>query len=277
MLISCRVFIHTCEGHFPETPMKSSIHPTLPFLISCTACFTAHGATVTDDFSANHDYSGRNVAGTIWDGVMFNSGFSGPQNATMLAANANTSNAGRLTLQTSSGDWDGAGDDGVFLYRNVSGDFTMAVDVISATVVNYHDLGLMARVANEADAGPGQDLVAGRYFAAGTANNLRSVDNSVETNSDAAGLLPFLMLSRTGNVFTYTRANDSAFTSGVITHSVTRNDLDGLSLQVGIWQATFTGSPAIAVFDNFSLTTVPEPAVAALAGMGMLAFLKRRR
>lgn len=260
----------------PSTTSSGLVRMLPIFLFGLTGGAAA-AATISDDFSGSHDYSGKNVAGTIWDGVMINDGFSGTQNTTVGAANSNTSNAGRLTLTTANGDWGGSTADGFFLYLTVSGDFTATIDLVSASVVNYHDLGLMARAADEADGGAGEDYVAGRYFAAGGSNNLRSVDSDVETNYDAAGLRSYLSLSRSGNVFTYVRASDSGFTTGVVTSSVTRDDLDGLPLQVGIWQATFTGSQATAVFDNFTLTTVPEPSVIGLGGMGALVLLRRRR
>jgi len=258
------------------TPSSGLVRMLPIFLFGVTGG-AATAATVSDDFSGSHDYSGKNVTGTIWDGVMINDGFSGTQNTTVSAANSNTSNAGRLTLTTANGDWGGASADGFFLYLMVSGDFTATVQVVSASVVNYHDLGLMARAADEAAGGAGEDYVAGRYFAAGGANNLRSVDDSAETNTDGAGLRSFLSISRSGNVFTYVRASDSAFTTGVETSSVTREDLDDVPLQVGIWQATFTGSQGTAVFDNFTLTTVPEPSVIGLGGMAALVLLRRRR
>lgn len=245
-------------------------------LATCLTAIPAQGTTLVDDFSESHDYTAGSVAGTIWDGAFFNSGFDATQNTTVFAANSNLSSAGRLTLSTAGGDWGGAGDDGFFLFHWVGGDFTATVQVISANQVNYHDLGLMARAGNEADGGLGEDYVAGRYFAAGTITSLRSIDGGAETDTDSAGTRSFLKLERTGNLFTYTRADDSDFSVNTVITSVMRNDLDGLPLQVGIWQATFTGSTGTAVFDNFALT-VPEPSVGCLVGGGLLVLLRRRR
>jgi hypothetical protein len=193
-------------------------------------------------------------------------------------ANANSTNTGRFTLGTSSGDWGGPNDDGFLLFRTVSGDFTATIQVISATAPDYHDFGLMARAAAYSEGGVGEDYVAARYYAPGTGTHFRSVDNDVETNYDSSGLHSFLKLNRTGNLFTYTRADDSAFTLNTVTSSITRSDLDGLSLQVGIWQATYTGNLGTAVLDNFTLITpVPEPSAACLAAFGALALLRRLR
>ena len=236
----------------------------LSLCASSTSLLTA--GTVADNFDIAKDYSTKNVAGTIWDGVMFNDGPIGGQNGTLLLANATITNAGRLTLSSSNGSWENNDADGFLLYRNVSGDFTATVQVTSANNPSFHDMGLMARVANAADAGAGEDYVAGRYFAFGNATSLRSVNNGATTNTDVPTLHAFLKLERVGDLFTYTRADDSAFLLNVVTSSVSRTDLAGLPLQVGIWQATFNGNVGTATFDNFSLTAdsivtaaVPEP------------------
>jgi hypothetical protein len=75
---------------------------------------------LTDNFNTSHNYAGGNVAGTIWSAFQINGGFSGAQNATLTAANAHLSNAGRLTLGSYNGNWENADSDGVLLYRNVA-------------------------------------------------------------------------------------------------------------------------------------------------------------
>ncbi len=242
----------------------------------------AHAGTITDDFSSDHDYSSRDVTGTIWDGVMFNNGFDGTQTNTIVSADANTSSSGSLTLASSGGNWGGTSDNGFFLFVNVSGDFSATLQVISAVSPNYNDFGLMARAINIADGGMGEDYVAGRYFGAGGFNALRSNDDDFETDFNQAGLHAYLKLERVGNLFTFTSADDSAFTLNVASDSILRDDLNGLPLQVGIWQATYTDNVGTAVVDNFSLTTsvVPEPSSIVLAlfgGLGALALLRRRR
>jgi hypothetical protein len=61
---------------------------------------------------------------------------------------------------------------------------------------------------------------------------------------------------------------------------IARSDLSGLTLQVGIAQATFDAGPGQAQFENFTLVAVPEPAAAALfcggLALGAILSLKRR-
>jgi regulation of enolase protein 1 (concanavalin A-like superfamily) len=253
----------------------------LATLVCAGVVSTASAAfVVTDDFNTSHDYSGKNVTGTIWDGVMINDGTHATQNAVVTTANANTSNAGQLTLVSHSGSWEHAEDDGFFLFRNVSGDFTATIQVISVNQTNWHDTGLMARVADVSLAGPGEDYVAARYFPNANGNILRSTDDgNSPARTQNTPLRAFLKLERVGNVFTYTAASNAAFTANVSTDSVTRNDLDGLPLQVGIWQATFSTNVGTAVFDNFSLTYVPEPStvVLSLAGLACVGLRRRAR
>lgn len=262
--------------------------PTLrAILIAFASIWTASSARVeaievyTDNFDTSHDYSGGNISGTIWNGMLFNSGFLGTQNATLVTANANTTNAGQLTVTSQNAGWDGGSDNGFALYRNVTGDFEATVQVTGATVADYNDMGLMARVANSADAGAGEDYVLLRYFAGFGYMGTRSVDNNAQTDFGfPSGLRSYSKLQRSGNVFTFTMASDAAFTQGILTTSITRNDFEGLALQVGIWQAGFTSTQNTARFDNFSLSAVPEPSGLYLGALGVAAvslITKRRK
>ena len=58
---------------------------------------------------------------------------------------------------------------------------------------------------------------------------------------------------------------------------IVRNDLAGQTLQVGIIQQTFSGNPVAVQFDDFVLTTVPEPGAGVLLASGLLAALMRAR
>lgn len=225
-----------------------------------------------DNFDASHNYSGGNVSGTIWNGMLLNSGFVGTQNATLITADANITNAGQFTVTMQNGGWDANSDNGFALYRNVTGDFVATVQVTGATIQDYNDLGLMARVANSADAGVGEDYLLLRYFAAFGYMGTRSVNDNVQDDFGfAGGMRPYLKLQRFGNILTCTMANDSAFTQNILTRSVTRDDFAGLPLQVGIWNAGFTSTVNTARLDNFRLSVVPEPSSLYLAVLGFAA------
>jgi len=213
---------------------------------------SVEAGTVTDDFSAAHDYSGGNVAGTIWDGIRYNQG-----DIANVVANANTTAAGQLHLESANGNWDGGAgsNDGLLLYVNVAGDFVAEVQATSATSGNYNGVGLMARLANSAaDGDAGEDWVFLSYSTRFNNNRWRNVDNDVKTDA-YAGAPPqqFIQLERSGDTF-YFRRKANAGDAWATFHTQTRADLNGLPLQVGIWQANFTSPAQSGTLDNFSIT-----------------------
>jgi hypothetical protein len=239
------------------------------------ASHQAVAALLTDNFLVPHNYLTQGVSGSIWDGV-FDGG------ATVTAAAASISTLGYLTFQSSGGYWESNGT-GLLLYILATGDFTATVHVASADypASSVHDVGLMARAPDLADAGDGEDWVGPRYFVAGGFNSFRTTDNGGSDNYDASGLEAWLQLERSGDWFYVSRkaASGDPF---VPFSSIYRPDLAGLTLQVGIWQATFSSS-AGALFDNFSLATsgtsaIPEPATIWLSafGVAVVAILRKR-
>ena len=218
------------------------------FAVLLATAMHAGGAFLSDDFGTAHDYFADGAAGTIWDGFFYN--FTNG-NATVLAADADTSNAGRLTFRSTYGNWENGDDDGLLLYKTVTGDFDAQVQVISMNNVSWHDAGIMARVANLDDAGPGEDWVAVKHFAQGGRNGHRSVATNITSTVEVSGLQPWIRLKRTGNVFASYRSSDGMTWSQI--GSTLRSDMAGLAVQVGIWQATFSANEGTAQFDNFSL------------------------
>ena len=205
---------------------------------------------VTDSFETSHDYVADGVSGTIWDGFFYNVAGG---DAVVYAADADVSNAGVLTFHSKLGNWENAANDGMLLYRTVSGDFDARVRIVSMNNVQWHDAGLMARVANLADAGAGEDWVVAKRFASGGSCGHRSTDNGASATAQVAGLQPWLRLTRSGNTITSFRSTDGENWTQI--GSTARGDMNGLSRQVGIWQATFSGNEGVAQFDSFSLRT----------------------
>ncbi len=217
-------------------------------LLAVVTNLTATAEVLTDDFSAAHDYNIDGVAGTIWDGFFYNVAGG---NTTVTAADAGTSNTGRLTFRSSNGNWENNDNDGILLYRTVAGDFDAMLQVISMNTPTWHDAGLMARVANTNDAGLGEDWVVVKHFANSNQTGHRSTDNGVSTTVQTIPARPWLRLARVGNTFTsYWSTNG---TTWVQLSTSARADMNGLAAQVGIWQATFSSNEGIAQFDNFTL------------------------
>ncbi len=108
--------------------------------------------TYTDNFTTNVNYLTNGVAGTIWDGVYFgagefdNTGLGGGGPGETLQCDANLTTAATLTLQTTGTAWEGADDDGFFLFKVVPGDFSVSVHVVSPFDASaYNTAGLQAR------------------------------------------------------------------------------------------------------------------------------------
>jgi N-acetylneuraminic acid mutarotase len=204
------------------------------------------GGSYDDPFTVSHNFSGGDVSGTIWDGVL---------NADHLAVgDANLSNPGQLTWSaTVNSGWENDLDNGPVLYKNVTGDFDVSVHVSAITTDLWSDGGLIARVP--AAVGSPENYVALRYFGALGFNSTRNTVNSLTTfNNDYPVYEPYLRITRTGDVFNfYTRPDNHS--PWVLRDTVSRPDIgSGTAMQVGLWFGTFlTGNQGSAQFTDFHL------------------------
>src|SRR5437879_3063596 len=102
-------------------------------LVLSAASLLSQAGTLTDNFNANLNYLTNGVVGTIWDGVYLgagdfnNSGLGSGGGGATLQCDANMSAPNKLTLQTTGTSWEGADDDGFFLFKIVKGDFSAVV------------------------------------------------------------------------------------------------------------------------------------------------------
>lgn len=227
--------------------MRTSIGVLAVLCLALSAVSPA--AVISDDFGTDHNYLVDGVAGTIWDGFIYNAGLDATKNTVVTAAAAT---GGALNLRSSNGSWENAADDGLFLYIDIAAglDFTANVYVSDYTFIEYHDTGLMARVAP----GTTENYIMARYFGAyGVDNGLRSVDDNSTTNANSPvpGLIPYIQLKKSGSLFTIRGSMDGVTYTDL--HTVDRPDMASQALQVGIYQATFSGNTGNVSFDNFSL------------------------
>jgi len=220
----------------------------------------------SDDFEIAHDYVADNVAGTNWDGY-----FGWLPGESVDALNANMDREGQLYIESSDGTWDGPWNPlAPFLYKYVEGDFiaTVRVTDYAGTAdawVTHNDGGLMAR-ASKADpndeAGTGEDWVSIDYFPIWTCGNfLWSANNDLRTehghNGKEFDLDPWLQLERRGNTFHARTSADGVTWTEMGQSPLTRNDFDGLPLQVGPRQAIYnSGNSGYVAFDDFSIVLV---------------------
>jgi regulation of enolase protein 1 (concanavalin A-like superfamily) len=218
-----------------------------------------------DNFNTPHDYLTDGVAGTVWDGFIGK----GPYQVAEQI-NAGVSTPGVLRLQSSNGVWSEPyppnGNLGPFLYQNISGDFVATVKVTAYqgtadAPVWYNAGGLMARIGDVAAAGPGEDWIANMYFPEFNVGNKvdqsrdgrRSEDFIVWNGADWNAVNRYLQIERAGNRF-YCRMSPDGITWTVISdNAFERTDFNGLPVQVGMMQCTYSGESGYLEFDDFQL------------------------
>jgi len=217
-------------------------------------------STAIETFDVSRDFLTEGTEGTFWDGFL---GLG--DNETVDALNVSIDRAGQLFIQSTGAffhePWSPIGP---FLYKMVEGNFIATVKVTdyagTAEAPVYHNTcGLMAR-ARPDDAGPGEDWVSLDYFPIWSCGNfVRSANDNVRTenghNGKAFAADRYLQIERIGNVFHFRTSPDGVSWKPMAVSPLTRDDLDGVALQVGLFQATYSSDPGYAAFDDFILET----------------------
>lgn len=247
--------------------------------------------TITDDFAISHNYAGGDVGGTIWSGVL-NSG-----NADAL--NANTAAAGKLQFDVANNvgfDWDRQ--NAPFLYVDVAGgDFDARVSVADwAWPSNYPNEdshyacpALMAYgdsdrfVASQLNAFNWGATVQRSLYDGNAIDELDDAGHLVGPDVSGAGFSQ-LRLTRVGDVFhAYGRNSTSPVADDAdwieMGSGILRTDMAG-AVKIGLAYGTYSGFDATTNFDDFRLTTVPEPGTLSMVlggAFGLLAYAWRRR
>ncbi len=192
-----------------------------------------------DDFSQDHDFLADGTEGTIWDGLITNI------SDKMTVTQAKTSN-GMFRLEATGAIADEA-NGAPLLYKNIDGDF-----IIEAKVAPYQgwnnrrppgllEPAIMVRVANNSDAGPGEDHLRSGIFPYWDCGNIwtskdgrgrRQGFNRTSYNSDM-----YLQIQRAGNIFHFRTSPDGKNWEPLPETPIWRSDMDGLPLQAGLTQS----------------------------------------
>lgn len=221
----------------------------------------------SDDFETPHDYITEGAAGTGWDDYF---GRLPGETVDALNASIDPAHPGQLYIASTGGYWHEPWDVlGPFLYKYVEGDFIASVEVTDYAgtpdeILYHNDGGLMAR-ASLADpydeAGEGEDWVSIDYFPIWTCGNFVWVaDEDYRTEQCHNGaewdLDPWLQIERSGNTFHFRTGTDGISWTEMSCSPVTRDDFEGIPLQVGLRHATYSEDQGYVAFDNFSIVLV---------------------
>src|SRR5262249_26421412 len=105
-----------------------------------------------DNFTKPHNFLSKGIAGTIWDGIYLGAGEIANPMGTWVApgsvsiADAGISSNGVLTVASLQTDWENDSDDGFFLFKIITDDFDMSVQVVGPIDTRAHHFpGLMVR------------------------------------------------------------------------------------------------------------------------------------
>jgi hypothetical protein len=220
-----------------------------------------------DNFSVSQDYLNNGLPGSTWDGLYDRAGDvpggnNGGDAMLTTAADANITSNNVLTVTAQGTTWEGAPDDGFFLFKNMPGDFQAVVHVDLSSHGAYQFAGLMARAANQ-NGGPylgSENNMAWWFFDQFSVPvSLRSTVNGAATEQNLGGTTPvntmWLLLQRLNgtNFYAFYKLNASdPWTFGA--SAVNANLPNGVPVQIGLAQSTFTAGPAETVhFDSFML------------------------
>ena len=261
---------------------KTSVsHLSVTLSLAVLAAAPAFAGTVSDSFSATHNYSTGNTAGTIWSGIQINGAPVSATNgsttgATIQQADANTTSINALTFTTTGGQWEFNNDTGILLYLTATGDFTATVKV-SAPYVDYNTAGIMARNAasntTHSENWIGAQFLGNFGFGQSQRTETNGIQNTTASNQNTSA--GYLMLTRTANVYdTYFSSTGNAGSYIQMGGDYTNPALDG-NVQLGLYQATYSDNSGTATFSDFSasgpgIAAAPEPSQSAIFGFGLL-------
>jgi regulation of enolase protein 1 (concanavalin A-like superfamily) len=213
-------------------------------------------AVGADPFAGGHDFLAAGVDGTGWSGLLGKAAGS----AAELIAITN----GVLRLQSRGSVWDGGRPLGPFLFREVAGDFVAEVEVAdyaglaTRRVPGNNDGGLMVRVPDPEAAGPGEDLVQLNFFPIWNQGNMvTTLDGGrlQKGNMLAWEAHRHLQIVRHGARFHFRTSTDGQSWREMPGSPVTRDDMAGMPLQVGLYQASYGSETSFVTFRNFRLVT----------------------
>lgn len=215
-------------------------------------------AVQKDDFLQQKNYLEHGTSGSIWNGLI---GAVESKAVTKITA-AN----GKLILESQGSNWDGNMPYGPFLYKTVKGDFVAEVKVADVSgladkkVAGNNEVGLMVRIPQDSlmdGRRPQQQLIQNGIFPAWNVGNLftnfQNGRREQTNNQSAWNYNPYVQIQREGNTFFVRTSKDGINWMELPGSPTQRNELDGKSVQLGLYQSTYGPLNAYGSFSNFRL------------------------
>jgi len=197
----------------------------------------------TDDFNHQEDFLAEKSI-KLWDGFLGTAD-------TVRSAN------GMLTLNSKNTKWDGGTPKGPFLYKNVSGDFVVEVEVTNVSGLQKkiangaNDVGLMVLASDNSF-----NLLQNSIFPGwGVGNMVTSLDKNgrAQTNNASAwGYYHHLQIQRSGDTFYLRGSTDGKQWKDLPGSPVLRADI-GKTVRVGLFHATYGEQGGYGKFAGFRL------------------------
>ncbi|WP_113653145.1 family 43 glycosylhydrolase [Pedobacter namyangjuensis] len=208
---------------------------------------TSRNQFVVFESKVGRDYNAviDGIKDTGWDG-------------TLGSATELVQKNGLLKLASSDTYWDGTAGKGPFIFKKVKGDFVAEVNVVDLSglaenkVKGANDAGLMIKSTNKEF-----DLIQNSVLLGWGIGNMVTdfgAEGRKQTNNNTAfKFYKHLQIERSGNVF-YARASNDGKAWQVLPGGVIdRPDMEGQSVEVGVYQASYGKQDGFATFKNFTV------------------------
>lgn len=212
----------------------------------------------SDEFQKNHDFLAAGTDGTIWDGYIGG----GTQHA---ASNFKIhSSQGFLHLSSASTKWDGGKPQGPFLYKLVKGDFSIRARVDDLRGLKdggspgTNEAGIMVRMFSpEGDSLKGEHLVQNGVLLGWNVGNLvtdlKGTARPQFSNGLGKNFYRFLQIMKEGSMFYMQGSRDGKVWYELPGSPLSRPDLDGKTLQIGLYQASFSDASGYTKFGKVEI------------------------
>ena len=194
---------------------------------------SAQSTMLEERFERDHDFLAKGASGTAWDGFL-----GAAENET---ADRIEIADGVLHLRSTNGRYqEGWNPLGPLLFKTVKTDFKATVRIAGYESLSFNNGGIMARVANDSDAGQGEDWISVDYFPIYGGIYARMADDGrrAEKGSNGQGRNAdrFLQMERKGNLFFLRHSKEGKVWQELNGSPFQRSDLVNVPLQVGLFR-----------------------------------------